>query len=130
MYEGKNSRCRGILEISCKFDFGDNFQEDLAYVEKGMKQSFINKQGKVVLKHSSKRNIAGSFSCGLVPFKGEKGEGYLNKQGKVIVKPVLYSTRNFITNRAIVSIDENKYGIIESTCQYNNLKYPVRMTLL
>ena len=96
---------------STTYDFAESYNEGLAFIERGYRQSFIDLNGKVAIRHSSKRHLEPKCCCGRVMFSTQKGTGFLDRNGNVVVKPKPLEMENFSNGRSIVS-DGDKYGII------------------
>lgn len=94
------------------YDYAEPFNEGLAFIEKDYKQSFIDKEGRVVIRHSSKRDLETQCQCGRILFASKNGVGFLNNKGKVIISPTHLHAEGFFNGRCIVANDDQKYGVI------------------
>jgi len=120
MYE----RVRGgswVVAIKPKFDYADQFRDGLAPVEISHRTSFINKTGKVVIKHSNKREFHYGSSCHRILIHTKDGAGYISTSGKLIVKPQYDYAEVYSDNRAVVG-KNSLYGVID---EQGNIVVPI-----
>lgn len=94
------------------YDYTAPFFDGIAFVESSYRQSFINKKGKVVIRHSSKRQLDEQSSCNRVLFNNGLS-GFLDIKGSVVVKPKYEYAEVFRNDRAVVGNSDLKFGVID-----------------
>lgn len=127
----------GRFVIPPKYSFIDQFSEGVAAVKQGgtvitnfdysdfgensspETWSYINRNGKTVIKLPKNVESAESFSEGLAPVEVKKGDGYLyngyiDKTGKFVVQPTFGSADKFVDGIARIILNGN-FGYIDKT---------------
>lgn len=107
-------------EITAGFENADPFRDDLARVYSKKKYGFINRKGKVVIRH--KFDLAWHFAEGfaavntgyIMGLGEEKGLwGYIDKEGQYLVTPKYHDARNFSEGLAAVQY-LGKWGYVDA----------------
>lgn len=100
---------KGNQCVICKWDFADDFHNELACVGVSGEFGFINKEGVMVIRPQF--DDAASFSEGIAAIKVGDLWGYIDKTGKTIIAPQFIEAGIFQDGIAIVK-DENGYAAI------------------
>lgn len=105
----------GKVVIPAQFDFGYEFHDGLALVEKGGKRFFIDRTGTVVIPNSSDYYFAVSFAEGMARIeKGASQYGFIDKSGQVVIEPDFEYLSDFSEGLAAAE-KGGKFGFIDKT---------------
>ena len=114
------------IVINNMFDDAEVFCEGLAAVCKNSKWGFIDKKGVMVIDFIY--DEARSFCSGLSRVKLNAKIGYINNKGRNITGYIYDNGYNFTNNYAIVSKDEENWGMINTSgkeiiiCAYDEIQ--------
>lgn len=119
---------RGNEVIPLSYESANNFQDGKALVKtKEGNPALIDLTGKVV--NSYPYPSVADYGDGMLAFRESNDEkwGYMDESGKVIIEQQFTGTQPFVDGKAIVNIENNYYGLIDThgkfiiKPQYNSL---------